>query len=155
MEERGGVGAHEAQRERRTGCVTTGGLVKLGSLMMDQEVDARTVAEEVWFWDKSLKGETEDTSEWKIKNYRTSWQKNHIVEDWIMKNDVNVCYLYTWEGQNIRNTSHYNVVQYNNTTNKMTAELNQHLFNTVNKLWNSISFTANPQVSQVITSLCK
>lgn len=57
MEERGGEGAHEAQQERRTGHVM------LGPLMTDQEVDARTVAEEVWFWDKSLKGETEDTSE--------------------------------------------------------------------------------------------
>lgn len=49
-----GVGAHEAQRGRRRGCVRTGGLVKPRRLMTDQEVVARTVEEEVWFWDKSL-----------------------------------------------------------------------------------------------------
>lgn len=63
MEECGGVGAHVALQGHHMGCVRTGGLVKLGALMMDQEVDARTVVEEVWFWDKSLKEETKDTSE--------------------------------------------------------------------------------------------
>lgn len=54
MEERGGVRAHGEQWGHHIGCVRTGGLVKPGPLMTDQEVDARTVAEEVWFWDKSL-----------------------------------------------------------------------------------------------------
>lgn len=54
MEECGGVGARVAQRGHHTGCVRTGGLVKLRPLMMDQEADARTAAEEVWFSDKSL-----------------------------------------------------------------------------------------------------
>lgn len=46
IEEGEGVGAHEAQRGHRRGRVRT--------LEIDQEVDAMTVAEEVWFWDKSL-----------------------------------------------------------------------------------------------------
>lgn len=60
MEGRGGVGAHGARWGCRRGCVRTEGLVKTDCLMTDREVDARRVAEEVWFWDKSLKGETED-----------------------------------------------------------------------------------------------
>lgn len=54
MEAGDGVRAHEAQRGHRRGCVTRVGPVKLRPLMMHQETDARTVAEEVWFWDKSL-----------------------------------------------------------------------------------------------------
>lgn len=46
IEEGEGVGAHEAQMGHRRGCVR--------ALKVDQEVDAGTAVEEVWFWDKSL-----------------------------------------------------------------------------------------------------
>lgn len=52
----GEVRAREALQGHRRGCVRTGGLVKLVPLMTDQAVDVRTAVEEVWFWDKSLKG---------------------------------------------------------------------------------------------------
>lgn len=52
----GEVKAHEALQEHRKGCVKAGGLEYLGPIMMDQAVDAKTAVEEVWFWDKSLKG---------------------------------------------------------------------------------------------------
>ncbi len=62
MEERGGVEVHEPQQGHHRGCVRTGDLVKQRPLMTDQEAGARTVVEEVWFWDKSLQEETETTS---------------------------------------------------------------------------------------------
>lgn len=55
IEGRGGVEAHGAPGEGRRNCVRREGLEKLGPLMEDREVYARTAAEGVWSLDKSLK----------------------------------------------------------------------------------------------------
>lgn len=60
MVERGEVKAHETKQGHHRGRVRTGGHVNLQPLMTDQEVDAKTVVEEVWFWDKSLEKAREE-----------------------------------------------------------------------------------------------